>query len=362
MNTDTIFGAVDVSTVQSLTIRRPDDWHVHLRDGDMMKAVLPFTAAQFGRAIVMPNLAPAITTMAAARAYRDRIIAARPPGSDFQPLMTCYLTDQTSADEVDAGFRDGVWVACKLYPAGATTNSGHGVTDVSRIGTVLERMEKIGMPVLIHGETTDPAVDIFDRERVFIEENLTPLMARHPGLKMVLEHVTTEEGVAVVRENAQRLAATITPHHLVLNRTSLFQGGLRPHYYCLPIAKRENHRLAVRKAATSGDACFFLGTDSAPHLREAKQAECCSAGIFCGPTALQTYVQVFEEDGALDKLEAFASLNGPRFYGLPLNSGTITLQRRGDLRGGSLTIGTSEVVVFRAGRRLEWSIGEIGGA
>lgn len=362
MSTDAIFGAVDVLTVQSLTIRRPDDWHVHLRDGEMMQAVLPFTAAQFARAIVMPNLAPAITTVAAARAYRDRIIAARPQGSDFQPLMTCYLTDETPADEVEAGFRDGVWVACKLYPAGATTNSSHGVTDASRIGPVLERMEKIGMPVLIHGETTDPAVDIFDRERVFIEENLIPLMARHPGLKMVLEHVTTEEGVDVVRENAQRLAATITPHHLVLNRTSLFQGGLRPHYYCLPIAKREHHRLAVRRAATSGEACFFLGTDSAPHLREAKQAECCSAGIFCGPTALQTYVQVFEEDGALDKLEAFASLNGPRFYGLPLNSGTIKLERRGDFRDRSLKIGANEVVMFRGGGRLEWSIGESGGA
>jgi dihydroorotase len=358
MTLESIFGSLDTSVARTLTIRRPDDWHVHLRDGDMMKAVLPFTAAQFARAIVMPNLVPPVATVAAAEAYRERILAARPAGSDFQPLMTCYLTDATDPREVEDGFRRGVWVACKLYPAGATTNAAHGVRDLAALAPVLERMERIGMPVLIHGEATDPDVDIFDRESVFVEKSLVPLMRRHPGLKIVLEHVTTEEGVAIVREHASRLAATITPHHLVLNRTSLFQGGLRPHHYCLPVAKREHHRQAVRRAATSGEACFFLGTDSAPHRREAKQSECCSAGIFCGATALQTYAQVFEEEGALDQLEAFTSLNGPRFYGLPLNSRTITLQRSGEVLGRSLTVGKSEVIVFRGGERLAWSISD----
>lgn len=360
MMSDSIFGPVPPLAVQTITIRRPDDWHLHLRDGDMMKAVLPFTTAQFARAIVMPNLVPPITAVAAARAYRDRILAARPENSDFQPLMTCYLTDETRPDEVEAGFREGVWVACKLYPAGATTNSSQGVTDFARIAPVLERMERIGMPVLVHGEVTDPEVDIFDREKVFIEKRLGTLLKNHPGLKIVLEHATTEEGVAVVRANPSRMAATITPHHLVLNRTSLFQGGLRPHYYCLPVAKREQHRQAVRRAATSGETCFFLGTDSAPHLREAKQAECCSAGIFCGATALQTYAQVFEEEGALEKLEAFASLNGPRFYGLPLNEGTITLRRSEVALAPSVRVGASDVVMFRGGERLAWSIEDSG--
>jgi len=360
MNTEKIFGPPGDSPVTTLTIRRPDDWHVHLRDGDMMRAVLPFTSSQFGRAIVMPNLTPPITTVAAAQAYRDRIVAALPRGAAFTPLMTCYLTDETSADEVEAGFRDRVWVACKLYPAGATTNSSHGVTNLARIGSVLERMERIGMPVLIHCEATEPTVDIFDRESFFIENSLRTLLGRHQELRIVLEHVTTVEGVAVVRENSARMAATITPHHLVLNRTSLFQGGLRPHYYCLPVAKREHHRLALRRAAVSGDPCFFLGTDSAPHLREAKQAECCSAGIFCGPTALQTYAQVFEEEGALGRLESFASCNGPAFYRLPLNTGTITLRRRTNLGDRSLQIGSSDIAMFRGGERLAWSIDEEG--
>lgn len=356
MTSESIFGPVQASTDRTITIRRPDDWHLHLRDGDMMQAVLPFATAQFARAIVMPNLVPPVTTVEAARLYRERILAARPKNSDFQPLMTCYLTDETLPDMVEKGFREGVWVACKLYPAGATTNSSHGVTDLAGIAPVLERMERIGMPVLVHGEVTDPEVDIFDREKVFIENRLAALLKNHPGLKVVLEHVTTEEGVAVVRANAPRMAATVTPHHLVLNRTSLFQGGLRPHYYCLPVAKREHHRQAVRHAATSGEACFFLGTDSAPHLREAKQAECCSAGIFCGATALQTYAQVFEEEGALEALEAFASLNGPRFYGLPLNEGTITLRRAEMALDPSVRVGASEVVMFRGGERLAWSI------
>ncbi len=360
MTTEKIFGPAGDCSVETLTIRRPDDWHVHLRDGDMLKAVLPFTAAQFARAIVMPNLTPPVTTVAAALAYRDRILGALPQGSAFTPLMTCYLTDETSADDVEAGFRGGVWAACKLYPAGATTNSSHGVTDFARIAPVLERMEKIGMPVLVHGETTDPMVDIFDRESHFIDNDLQLLVGRHQGLRIVLEHVTTVEGVAVVRDNAARMAATITPHHLVLNRTSIFQGGLRPHYYCLPVAKREHHRLALRQAATSGEACFFLGTDSAPHLRDAKQAECCSAGIFCGPTALQTYAQVFDEEGALDRLEAFASLNGPKFYGLLANADTVTLRRRRDRPERAMTVGAADVAMFRGGEWLAWSIDDAG--
>jgi len=299
MSISELFGAVPATADRrppSLTIRRPDDWHVHLRDGAMLKAVLPFTAAQFARGIIMPNLVPPLTSVEAVRSYRARILAARPEGSDFTPLMTCYLTDTTTPDEIEKGHAEGVWVAAKLYPAGATTNAHHGVTDIPALAPVLERMEKIGMPVLIHGEATDPAVDIFDREAVFMRESLLPLLKRHQGLKVVVEHVTTAETVDIVREHASRAAGTITPHHLVLNRTSLFQGGLRPHFYCLPVAKRERHRLALRKAATSGDGCFFIGTDTAPHVRGAKQAECCSAGVFGGATALQTYVQVFDEE------------------------------------------------------------------
>ena len=361
MSVSDLFGAAreaDAATA-SLTIRRPDDWHVHLRDGAMLKAVLPFTAGQFARGIIMPNLVPPVTSVAAAAAYRQRILAARPEGSDFVPLMTAYLTDATAPDEIERGFRDGVWAAAKLYPAGATTNAHHGVTDIRALAPVLERMERIGMPVLIHGEATDPAVDIFDREAVFMESELVPLLARHQGLKVVVEHVTTAETVAIVRDNAPRVAGTITPHHLVLNRTSLFQGGLRPHFYCLPVAKRESHRLALRKAATSGDACFFIGTDTAPHLRGAKQAECCSAGVFGGATALQTYVQVFDEEGALDRFEAFASLNGARFYGLEPNAGTITLERRPSHVLAAVTVEASEVVVFRGAESLPWSIGEV---
>ena len=313
------------ANVASITIRRPDDWHVHLRDGAMLKAVLPYTAAQFARGIIMPNLVPPVTTVEAAASYRARILAARPAGSDFEPLMTCYLTDATSADEIERGHAEDVWVAAKLYPAGATTNAQHGVTDIFGLSAVFERMEKIGMPVLIHGEATDPAVDIFDREAVFMEQTLLPLLKRHARLKVVVEHVTTAETVDIVRAHAPRVAGTITPHHLVINRTSLFQGGLRPHLYCLPVAKRERHRQALRRAATSGADCFFIGTDTAPHPRSAKEAMCCSAGIFAGATALQTYVQVFDEEKALENFEAFASLNGARFYGLKPNAKTMTL-------------------------------------
>jgi dihydroorotase len=343
----------------SITIRRPDDFHVHLRDGAMLEAVLPFTAAQFARGIIMPNLVPPVTTVAAASAYRERILAVRAAGSDFQPLMTCYLTDTTSPDEIEKGFKDRVWAAAKLYPAGATTNAHHGVTDIPALAPVLERMEKIGMPVLIHGEATDPAVDIFDREAVFMEQSLLPMRKRHQGLKVVIEHVTTAETVELVRAHRSHTAGTITPHHLVINRTSLFQGGLRPHLYCLPVAKRERHRLALRQAVTSGDTCFFIGTDTAPHRRNSKEADCCSAGVFGGATALQTYVQVFDEEGALDRFEAFASVNGARFYGLELNRGTITLERRESPVMAAVAVEDTEVVVFRGGEKLPWSIGEV---
>lgn len=358
MSLDAMFdkAAANAALVASITIRRPDDWHVHLRDGTMLNAVLPFTAAQFARGIIMPNLVPPVTTVEAASAYRDRILAARPEGSDFQPLMTCYLTDMTSPDEIERGHAEGVWVAAKLYPAGATTNAHHGVTNIPALAPVLERMEKIGMPVLIHGESTDPEIDIFDREAAFMEHSLLPLLARHPGLKVVIEHATTAETLDIVRSHATRAAATITPHHLVINRTSIFQGGLQPHLYCLPVAKRERHRLTLRKAATSGESCFFIGTDTAPHLRTRKEAECCSAGIFGGATALQTYVQVFDEENALDRFETFASLNGARFYGMAPNSGTITLERRESRVMAAVGVDDSEVVVFRGGVTLPWSL------
>lgn len=355
MSVETLFppGGADART---LVIRRPDDFHVHLRDGPMLRAVLPFTAAQFARGIVMPNLVPPVTLVEEARGYRARILAAMPEGADFEPLMTCYLTDSTAPDEIARGYSEGVWKAAKLYPAGATTNSRHGVSDLVALAPVLERMERIGMPVLIHGESTDPAVDIFDREAVFMETSLLPLLRRHEGLKVVIEHATTIETLDIVRAHAPRAGATITPHHLVINRTSLFQGGMRPHLYCLPVAKRERHRLALRKAATSGEACFFLGTDTAPHPRGAKERECCSAGVFVGATALQIYAQVFDEEGALERLEAFASENGARFHGLPLNGGRVTLARRQSRAPLAVPAGDDDVVVFGGGKPLAWSL------
>lgn len=358
MSTAALFDAPAAAPAPSITLRRPDDWHIHLRDGAMLRAVLPFTAAQFARGIVMPNLVPPVTSIKAAVAYRDRILAARPEGADFQPLMTCYLTDATQPDEIERGYREGVWLAAKLYPAGATTNAHHGVTDIPALAPVLERMERIGMAVLVHGEATDPAIDIFDREAAFMEASLVPMLKRHPGLRVVVEHATTAETVDIVRAHGDRCAATITPHHLVINRTSIFQGGLRPHLYCLPVAKRERHRLALRAAATSGDGCFMLGTDTAPHMRGAKQADCCSAGIFGGATALQTYVQVFDEENALPHLEAFASLNGARFHGLEPNRGTITLLRKPSAVMAAVAVDDEDVVVFRGGETLPWSIGE----
>ena len=340
-------------TMQSLTIRRPDDWHVHLRDGDMLRLVAPFTAQQFARAIVMPNLVPPVTEVAAASAYRDRIREAVGPG--FTPLMTCYLTDQADQNEIARGFEEGVWTACKLYPANATTNSAFGVTDVRNIHPALERMQQIGMVFCVHGEVTDPGVDVFDREAVFIDRVLSGIVRDFPGLKIVLEHITTAEAAQFVRDAGPNVAATITPQHLHLNRNALFAGGLRPHAYCLPVVKRENHRLAVRAAAVSGSPKFFLGTDSAPHARHAKEAGCGCAGIFNAPHALESYAAVFEEEGSLDKLEGFASEHGARFYGLPLNEGTITLERNGIEVPDRLGIGDLDLVPFHAGQMLNWT-------
>lgn len=335
---------------ESLTLRRPDDWHVHLRAGDMLRAVLPFTARQFARAIVMPNLSPPVTTTALARTYREQIVAALPEGSGFTPLMTCYLTDATDPDDLAAGLADGVFTAAKLYPAGATTNSANGVTDISNIRSVLERMAEIGMVLCVHGEVTDPDVDVFDREAIFIERILIPLLREVSELKVVFEHATTEEAVDFVSAAGPNVAATITPQHLHINRNAMLVGGIRPHAYCLPVAKREKHRLALRRAATSGSTKFFLGTDTAPHTREAKESACGCAGIFNAPFALQSYLTVFDEEGALGRFEGFASEHGARFYGLPLNEGTVTLERV----PAEVPEEIAGVVPFHAGETLRW--------
>jgi dihydroorotase len=353
----------------TITIRQPDDWHVHFRDGAMLRTVLPLTARQFGRAIVMPNLVPPVTDVAAARAYRERILAALPPsfppphagkdqGGGFTPLMTCYLTDTSDPAEVARGYTEGVFAAVKLYPAHATTHSAHGVTDIDRVMPVFERMAAIGMPLLIHGEATDPEIDIFDREAVFIERVLDPLRRRLPEMRIVLEHVTTEEAVAYVEGGGADLAATITAHHLIINRNAIFQGGIRPHLYCLPIAKREKHRRALRHAATSGHPAFFLGTDSAPHAIPTKETACGCAGIFTAASALELYVEVFEEEGALDRFEAFASLNGPAFYRLPANDRRITMRREPWTAPERIGEGDLAVAPFRAGESLRWRLVE----
>ncbi|HJT08780.1 MAG TPA: dihydroorotase [Stellaceae bacterium] len=342
----------------SLTLRRPDDWHLHLRDGAMMAAVLPSTARQFARAIVMPNLVPPVTTVAAAEAYRARILKALPAGAAFTPLMTAYLSDDSDPREIERGHSAGVFTAAKLYPAHATTHSAHGVTDIGKIAPVLERMAGIGMPLLVHGEVTDPAVDVFDREAVFIERVLKPLTQRLPALKIVLEHITTREAADFVAGAGRNLAATITAHHLVINRNALFAGGLRPHMYCLPVAKRETHRLALRRAAVSGNAKFFLGTDSAPHPVHDKERDCGCAGIFSAPVALEIYAQVFDEENALDRLEAFASLNGARFYGLKPNEERITLQRRPWTVPIEVATAAGPVRPFRAGETLLWQLAQ----
>jgi len=339
-----------------LTIRRPDDWHVHLRDGPMLAAVAHYTARQFARAIVMPNLSPPVTKVAAASAYRERIRQSVPAGLDFTPLMTCYLTDDSDPDEVRRGAGEGVFTAAKLYPAHATTNSAHGVTDLARLAPVLDAMQAIGMPLLVHGEVTDRDVDIFDREAVFVDTVLTRLVADFPALKIVLEHVTSAQGVAFVEAAGARVAATITPHHLHLNRNAMFDGGLRPHAYCLPVVKREEHRLALRRAATSGSPKFFLGTDSAPHLVDAKESSCGCAGIFNAPYAIESYAQVFDEEDALDRFAGFASEHGARFYGLPLNDSTITLVRDATPVPDAIAAAGTSIVPFHAGERLSWRL------
>lgn len=339
-----------------LTLARPDDWHLHVRDGAALASVIPHTARQFGRAIIMPNLSPPVTTTDQALAYRERILATVPGGSGFAPLMTLYLTDDTSAKEITKAKSSGHVHAVKLYPAGATTLSDAGVTDISKTHATLAAMEAVGMPLLVHAETTDPEVDVFDREAVFIERHLQPLAARFPGLKLVLEHVTTRDGVDFVTGSPDTVAATITAHHLLLNRNAMFAGGLRPHTYCLPVLKREQHREALINAASGGNKKFFLGTDSAPHPREAKESACGCAGIYSAHAALELYAQVFEAAGALDRLEGFASQHGADFYGLPRNSDTITLEKTDWRVPDQYPLGKSGLVPLFAGETLHWQI------
>jgi len=346
---------MDISAVTTLTLTRPDDWHLHLRDGAALAAVLPCTARQFGRAIVMPNLKPPVTTAAAAQAYRQRIRAALPQGLAFEPLMTLYLTDELAPGEIDRAREAGV-VAVKLYPAGATTNSDAGVTDIRKTYPTLEALQRAGMPLLVHGEVTDPAVDVFDREAVFIDRVMQPLRRDFPELKVVFEHITTREAAQYVTEAGPHTAATITAHHLLYNRNALFMGGLRPHYYCLPVLKREVHRQALVAAATSGSARFFLGTDSAPHAAALKEASVCGAGCFTALTALELYAEAFDSAGALHLLEAFASFNGPAFYGLPRNEGTVTLLRQSQAVPECIAFGDAELKPLRGGQTLAWRL------
>ena len=340
---------------QTLTITRPDDWHLHLRDGAALAAVLPATARQFARAIVMPNLRPPVTTAEAAQAYRQRIRAALPAGSDFEPLMTLYLTDNTPPDEMARAQAAGV-VALKLYPAGATTNSDAGVTDMRKVYPTLAAMQRAGLLLLVHGEVTDPEVDIFDREAVFIDRVMQPLRRDFPELKVVFEHITTAEAAAYVAGSSGPTAATITAHHLLYNRNALFTGGLRPHYYCLPVLKKEQHRLALVQAASSGNPKFFLGTDSAPHAAALKEQSVCGAGCYTAPAALELYAEAFEAAGALDQLEGFASHFGADFYGLPRNSGSVTLVRQPWTLPESLPFGDALIKPLRAGETLNWKL------
>lgn len=342
------------ATPSRLVIRQPDDWHVHLRDEEILKDVVGYTARQFARAIVMPNLAPPVTTVEAGSAYRERILAAVPDGMQFTPLMTCYLTDSLDPAEVVRGFQSGVFTACKLYPANATTNSSFGVTDIRNIYPVIEEMQKIGMPLLIHGEVTDAHVDIFDREAEFIERTMKHVVADFPELKIVFEHITTKDAADFVMASGPNVGATITPQHLAHNRNDMLVGGIRPHLYCLPVLKREEHRKALRAAATSGSAKFFLGTDSAPHVQANKETACGCAGVFNAPYAIESYAKTFEEEGALDKLEAFASLNGPAFYGLPVNDRSIVLERTGTEVPEAINGAASTIIPFHAGETLAW--------
>jgi len=343
--------------MQSLTLTRPDDWHLHLRDGAALAAVLPDTARRFGRAIVMPNLKPPLTTVAQAAAYRGRILEALPPGSDFEPLMTLYLTDNMAPREIDAAKASGIVHAVKLYPAGATTNSDAGVTDLARCRATLARMEALGLPLLVHGEVTDPSVDVFDREAVFVERVLAPLLKDFPGLKVVLEHVTTRDGADFVRESGANVAATLTAHHLLLNRNALFAGGIRPHHYCLPVLKRELHRQALLAAAVSGNPKFFLGTDSAPHAQKTKEAACGCAGCYTAHAGIELYAEAFAAAGALDRLEAFAAFHGPAFYGLPRNRGRITLMREDWTVPAALPYVAGDALIpLRAGETVSWKL------
>jgi dihydroorotase len=346
--------------VTRLTLTRPDDWHLHLRDGAALAAVLPFTARQFGRAIVMPNLKPPVTTTAQALAYRERVLAALPAGSSFQPLMTLYLTDNTPPEEIRRAKDSGHVFAVKLYPAGATTNADSGVTDLNKLDATLEAMSECGLPLLVHGEVTDPAVDVFDRERVFIERQLIPLLARHPQLKLVFEHITTREAVDFVLASGPNVAATLTPQHLLLNRNAMLAGGIRPHHYCLPVLKRESHRQALLAAATSGNPKFFLGTDSAPHAKGAKESACGCAGIFSAHAAIEFYATAFEQAGALDKLENFAARFGADFYGLPRNTDTITLVKEEWTVPETVPFSDGKnaapLVPFFAGQALTWRL------
>ena len=341
-------------TVNRIRIRRPDDWHLHLRDGAMLDAVVPATARSFGRAIVMPNLKPPVRTVTDAHAYRDRILAARPAGSDFEPLMTLYLTETTTADDIREAAESDFVHAVKYYPAGATTNSDSGVRQLERAYPAIEAMEKHGVPLLMHGEVTDSDIDVFDRESVFIQRHLEKLRSTFPALKMVLEHATTADAIDYVNSAPGPIAATITVHHLMFNRNALFEGGLRPHHYCLPLIKRERHRRALVEAATSGNERFFLGTDSAPHPKEAKESDCGCAGIYSAPAAIELYAEVFEAAGALDRLEAFASLNGPAFYELAPNEDFIELEKQSWRMQREITAGPESIVPLRAGSEIAW--------
>lgn len=349
-------GPATLKAMDSITLTRPDDWHLHLRDGNVLPHVVPWSAERFGRAIIMPNLVPPVTTTEAALAYRERIKAAIPPGSLFQPLMTLYLTDNTPPAEIERAVESGAIFAVKLYPAGATTNSDSGVTDIGRCHDALEAMAELGLNLCIHGEVTHADTDIFDREKRFLDEKLAPLLDRHPTLRVVLEHLTTAEAVEFVRNGPERLGATITPQHLLMNRNHMLAGGIRPHYYCLPILKREGDREALLAAATSGHPRFFLGTDSAPHARGDKESACGCAGIFTAPLAIELYAEAFAEVNALDKLEGFASHHGADFYGLPRNTDTITLKREPRSIPQMLPYGGQEIVPLRAGATVDWTL------
>ncbi|HEX4782258.1 MAG TPA: dihydroorotase [Usitatibacter sp.] len=341
---------------EKLTLTRPDDWHVHFRDGEALRSIAAATARQFARAIVMPNLKPPVASVADAKAYRERILAALPAKARFEPLMTLYLTDETPPDEIGRAKASGFVKAVKYYPAGATTNSASGVTDIRKCDAVLEAMQAAGLPLLVHGEVADPEVDVFDREAVFLDRILGPLVKRFPTLKVVVEHITTHEAASFVERAGSNVGATITPHHLLLNRNALFAGGLQPHHYCMPVIKRETHRRALVKAATSGNPRFFLGTDTAPHSRANKETACGHAGVYSAHAALELYAEAFEAAGALDRLEAFASFHGPDFYGLPRNSGKVSLVRESWEVPAELPFGDATVVPLRAGQKLAWRL------